>query len=60
MRFLLLQFVHVFYVFPSAIIVCSETLLLQWIHDFAQSLKTRKKRVTVIKYRLTDYKMLKL
>ena len=47
------QFVHVFYVFPSAI-VCSETLLAYWTHDFAKSFKT-KKRVSVVLYRLTDY-----
>ena len=37
--------------FPSAI-VCSGTLLLHWTHDFAKCFKTRKKRVTVIRYRL--------
>ena len=36
------QFVHVFNVFPSAI-VCSETLLAYWTHDFAESFKTKKK-----------------
>ena len=39
--------------FPSAI-VCSETLLAYWTYDFAKSFKTRKKRVIMIKYRLTD------
>ena len=47
-----------FYVFPSAI-VCSKTVIAYWTHDFAKSFKT-KKRVSMIKYRLTDYKMLKL
>ena len=47
------QFVHVFYVFPSAI-VCSKTLLAHWTHDFAISFQT-KKRVSVVLYRLTDY-----
>ena len=47
------QFVHVFYVFPSAI-VCSKTLLAYWTLDFAKSFKT-KKRVSVVLYRLTDY-----
>ena len=46
------QFVHVFYVFPSAI-VCSETLLAYWTHDFAKSFKT-KKRVSAVLYQLTD------
>ena len=49
------QFVHVFYVFPSAI-VCSETLLAYWTHDFAKSFKTKKRvSVVLLLYQLTDY-----
>ena len=46
------QFVHVFYVFRSAI-VCSKTLLAYWTLDSAKGFKT-KKRVSVVLYRLTD------